>query len=129
MLLRATVIWLGILLLAIGNGALRELLISPRTSPQFGHVLSTVLLCVLIAAVAWFTIPWIAPATRSRALAAGGWWLGLTLAFEFLAGHYLFGDSWDKLLADYSIARGRIWPLVPLVTLVAPLWAQTFRSR
>ena len=84
---------------------------------------------LLIAAVAWFTIPWIAPGTGSRALAAGGWWLVLTLAFEFLAGHYLFGDSWDKLLADYSIARGRIWLLVPLVTLVAPLWAQTFRSR
>lgn len=129
MLLRATVIWLGILVLAIGNGALRELLISPRTGPHIGHVLSTVLLCVLIAAVAWLTIPWIAPGIWSRALAAGGWWLVLTLGFEFLAGHYLFGDSWDKLLADYNIARGRIWLLVPLVTLVAPLWAQTIRAR
>lgn len=129
MFLRASVIWLGILVLAIGNGALRELLISPRTGPQIGHVLSTVLLCVFIAAVAWFTIPWIAPGTTSRALATGGWWLVLTLGFEFLAGHYLFGDSWDKLLADYNIARGRIWLLVPLVTLVAPLWAQTFRTK
>ncbi|HSB82017.1 MAG TPA: hypothetical protein VLM91_24820 [Candidatus Methylomirabilis sp.] len=129
MFLRASVVWLGILVLAIGNGALRESVISPRAGPQIGHVLSTVLLCVLIAAVAWFTIPWIAPGTMGRALATGGWWLVLTLGFEFLAGHYLFGDSWDKLLADYNIARGRIWLLVPLVTFFAPLVAQRFRTR
>ena len=129
MLLRASAIWLAILILAIANGALRESIISPRAGPHTGHVLSTILLCGLIVAVAWLAIPWIAPGTRSRALAIGGWWLILTLAFEFLAGHYLFGDPWQKLLADYSIARGRIWLFVPIVTLFAPLWAQYLRTR
>lgn len=129
MLLRASAIWLAILILAIANGALRESLISPHTGPRIGHVLSTILLCCLIVAVAWLAIPWIAPGTRSRALAIGGWWLMLTLAFEFLAGHYLFGDPWQKLLADYNIARGRIWLLVPIVTLFAPLWAQYLHTR
>lgn len=128
-LLRASVIWLGILVLAIGNGALRELLISSHTGPQIGEVLSTVLLCLLIMAVAWLAIPWIAPGTRGRALAAGGWWLMLTLAFEFLAGHYLFGDSWQELLAAYNILRGRLWLLVPIVTLFAPVWAQSLRAK
>jgi hypothetical protein len=27
------------------------------------------------------------------------------------------------LLADYNVLRGRIWVLVPVVTLLAPLWA------
>jgi hypothetical protein len=129
MILRASAIWLAILLLAIANGALRESVISPRTGPQLGHVLSTLLLCFLILVVAWFAIPWIAPGTRSRALAIGGWWLILTLAFEFLAGHYLFGDPWEKLLADYNVARGRIWLFVPIVTLFAPLLAQGLRTR
>jgi hypothetical protein len=128
MLLRASVVWLGILVLAIGNGALRESIISPRTGPQIGHVLSTVLLCLLIVAAAWFAMPWIAPGTRSQALAIGGWWLLLTLSFEFLAGHYLFGDPWKKLFADYNIARGRIWLLVPMVTLLAPVLVQSLRA-
>ncbi|HWO99535.1 MAG TPA: hypothetical protein VNL74_02755 [Methylococcus sp.] len=128
MVLRASAIWLAILVLAIANGALREAIISPRTGPQIGHILSTILLCSLIVVVAWFAISWIAPGTRSRALAIGGWWLILTLAFEFLAGHYLFGDPWQKLLADYNIARGRIWILVPMVTLLAPLWAHSVRT-
>lgn len=128
MLLRASAIWLAILILAVGNGALRESIISPRTGPQIGHVLSTILLCCLIVVVAWFAIPWIAPGTQGRALGIGGWWLVLTLAFEFLAGHYLFGDPWRQLLADYNIARGRIWLFVPIVTLFAPLWAQSLRT-
>jgi hypothetical protein len=43
--------------------------------------------------------------------------------FELLAGHYVFGNSWEKLLADYNLFRGRIWVLVLIVILFAPLWA------
>lgn len=129
MLLRASAIWLAILVLAIGNGALRESIISPRTGPQVGHVLSTILLCLLIVAAAWFAMPWIAPGTRSHALTIGAWWLLLTLAFEFLAGHYLFGEPWGKLLADYNVARGRVWLLVPIVTLFAPVLVQSLRAQ
>ena len=53
----------------------------------------------------------------------------LTLAFEFLAGHYLFGNSWERLLADYDVARGRIWPLVLIVTFVTPLLLVLARAR
>jgi hypothetical protein len=52
----------------------------------------------------------------------------LTLAFEFLAGHYLFGDPWERLLAEYNVARGRFWVLVPITTLLAPIVIQTLRS-
>lgn len=129
MLLRASVIWLALLVLAILNGTVREVIISPRTGPQIGHVVSTILLSALIIAVAWFAVPWVAPETRGRALMMGVWWVMLTLAFEFLAGHYLFGNPWQKLLEDYNVLRGRIWVLVPIVTLLAPLWVQSLRAR
>ncbi len=123
MLPRATVIWLLLLVLAILNGAVREALISPLTGPQVGHVVSTLLLCALVAVTAWLTTRWIASGTRGRALMVGVWWTLLTVAFEFLAGHYLFKDSWQDLLNAYNVARGRIWILVPIVTLLAPVWA------
>jgi hypothetical protein len=44
----------------------------------------------------------------------------LTLAFEFLAGHYLFGAPWPQLLADYNVLRDRIWVLVLATTALAP---------
>ena len=48
--------------------------------------------------------------------------VALTVAFEFLAGHYVFGNSWERLIADYDVFRGRIWILVLLMNLLAPLW-------
>jgi hypothetical protein len=50
-------------------------------------------------------------------------WLGLTLAFEFLVGHYAFGTSWNELLADYDILNGRLWLLVLVAALTAPRFA------
>ena len=37
-----------------------------------------------------------------------------------LAGHYVFGNSWYKLFADYNILKVRIWSLVLLTILLAP---------
>jgi hypothetical protein len=51
-----------------------------------------------------------------------GWTLA-TSAFELLAGR-LSGRSWSEVLGDYDLASGRIWPLVLLTTLLAPVWAQ-----
>ena len=128
MLLRAALIWLCILILANINGAVREFGIIPLTEPRIGHIISTLLLCALIATVAWLSIRWIGPPSRPDALGVGLLWLGLTLAFEFLAGHYLSHKPWGDLLADYNLAAGRVWILVPAVTLLSPEWARRFRS-
>lgn len=52
------------------------------------------------------------------AIAIGLLWVVLTVAFEFGFGHYGAHKPWPELLADYKLARGRIWVLV-LVTIVA----------
>lgn len=123
MLLRALVVWLGLMAVAFANGTLRELLLSPRLGGRIGHVLSTIILCGAIVLIAWISMPWIGPRTAAEAWEIGRVWFVLTLAFEFLAGHFLFGNSWAKFLADYNVAKGRIWVLVPIITLLAPRWA------
>jgi hypothetical protein len=128
-LVRTLVVWLVLLVLAILNGAGREALLTPHLGPAVAHVISTITLCALILATSWLTVSWIAPSTTRDALAAGGTWLAMTFAFEFLAGHYLFGKPWPVLVADYNLLRGRVWVLVPLVTLLAPLWAWRLRNR
>lgn len=122
------------MVLAIANGALRELMLTPRLGARAAHQISTVLLCLLILLVGWLLTPWmLTPLVSGQTIGAqpegsqqaeawkiGGLWLALTLAFEFLAGHYVFGNSWQKLLADYDVFKGRIWVFVPIVTLIAP---------
>jgi hypothetical protein len=123
MLLRATCVWLGILVLANLNGALRELLLVPSLGTASAHIFSTLVLSAVVAGVTWLTIRWVGPQSQAEAFRVGGGWLALTLGFEILAGHFLFRKPWTVLLADYDLSAGRIWILVPLVTFFAPPWA------
>jgi hypothetical protein len=57
-------------------------------------------LSAAILLVTWLSVTWIQPGTRPTALAIGTLWVGLTIAFEFGAGHYVFGTPWEALRAD-----------------------------
>jgi hypothetical protein len=128
MLPRAAAVWVGILLLASVNGAVRDLLLAPRLGDPVARAISTVALCGLVALVTWFTIGWMHPTTPRRALSIGILWLALTLAFEFLGGHYLFHKPWAALVADYDVRRGRIWILALVATLLMPVWLARARG-
>lgn len=125
---RALAIWLGILLLANLNGAIREVWLIPTLGQTAGRALSTLVLSALVLVVTWLAIGWIRPATPQDALIIGVLWLALTLAFEFLVGHYVFRKPWAELTQDYDVTRGRIWPLVLLMVLFAPLWTARIRK-
>jgi hypothetical protein len=119
--LRSTVVWFLLLFLAVMNGGLRNAALTPRLGEFGGHITSTILLCAAILIVTWLTIGWIRPATSTEALLVGGGWVLMTVAFEFLAGHYLFRTAWARLLEDYDLFGGRIWLLVLATSAFAPL--------
>jgi hypothetical protein len=123
MLRRSLVVWLAILILAVLNGSARNAFLTPQVGEHAAHIVSTVMLCALITLLAWRTIRWVGPSARTDAVVIGALWVALTLSFEFLAGYYLFGSSWERLLADYNVLRGRVWPLVPLTAFFAPVCA------
>jgi phosphate/sulfate permease len=124
---RALAVWLGILLLANLNGAIREAWLIPALGQTAGRAVSTLVLSALVLLIAWLVIAWIAPTSPEDALLVGVLWLALTLAFEFLVGHYVFHKPWAELTQDYDVTRGRIWPLVLVMVLLAPLWAARLR--
>jgi hypothetical protein len=129
MWLRAIAVWLLLLVIAIVNGAVREGVLRPAFGTRVAHVVSTLSLSVLILAAAWMTAPFVRYESAASAFAVGVVWLALTLAFEFLAGRFVFGKTWEVLLADYDVMQGRIWPLVLVVTLFAPLAVLAFSRR
>jgi len=127
MLAKALLIWILLVVVAVLNGGVRTAFLAPRFGELGGHVISTAILCGVIFVVAWWTIPWLGPRGVRQALLIGTVWMVLTVAFEFLAGHYLFGPSWARLLAGYNLLHGRVWIVVPLATLLAP--ARAFSRR
>jgi hypothetical protein len=128
MVTRAIVVWLVMLIVASVNGAIRQALLIPALGDDAGRAVSTLILAALIALLTWITIGWIHPRSNGDAWMIGAMWVALTLAFEFLAGHYLFGTTWPVLLEDYDVMRGRIWILVLIVTAVAPRVAAGARA-
>ena len=58
--------------------------------------------------------------SAAEANRVGAAWLAATVAFEFGFGRAVAKLSWEELLADYNLARGRTWPLVLLAIAAGP---------
>ncbi len=118
----ATGTWFTMVVLAIINGAIREKYINLRVGQQLGHIISSIIFCFLILLVTYFFVLQSGKGYGTQTMiAVGVYWLVLTVAFEFIFGHYVAGHSWERLLADYNIFNGRIWILVLITTLIAPV--------
>lgn len=116
----AVACWLVQLACAVALGATRQLVLAPILGDMAARAVGTFALCLAIAVLARRFTRRHRPSPAAR-LGVGILWCALTLAFEFLAGHYLFGASWEVLWADWNMAQGHLWPLVPAATLLAPL--------
>jgi len=115
------------LLLAVLNGALRDLGYKKHVGDLTAHQISTVTLIILFAFYIGYIIHRFPPSSSIQAILIGTIWVVLTLSFEFSFGRYR-GNSWSALFADYNILKGRIWILIPLWILIAPyLFYKYFR--
>ncbi len=112
--------WLGMVILAIVNGTLREKLYGGYMSELAAHQLSTLIAIALFGLYIFAMSRMWKLSSAAEALAIGVMWLVMTVSFEFLFGHYAMGHSWEKLLHDYGLFAGRLWALLLLWTTVAP---------
>ena len=117
---RYALAWVGMLVLAIANGALRQATFG-RVLPELrAHQLSTLIGSVLMGAFMWVVLRWWPPSSRREAIAIGLLWVSLTVAFEFFMGLVLLGRPVAQVLADYNVFAGRVWVLFLLWLTVAP---------
>ena len=128
MIWRYTIAWLGLVVLGILNGTIRNIVYSKVLGELFAHQVSTVILIVLIGLYTWVISGWWKMQSAGQAIAIGLVWLALTVVFEFLFGHYVVGHPWSRLLHDYDIRQGRVWVLVLIWTAVVPYVMYRFRG-
>ena len=125
--LKALAIWVGILVLAVFNGALREAVLIPKFGTAAGLVLSGVFLSALTLLVAYISLPWLGTRRTADLVAIGLCWLVAMLVFEFSFGLWQ-GKSWSVMLDAYTFKGGNIWPVVLAVTALAPYLAAKIRG-
>ena len=127
MALKGLAVWAVILMLAVLNGALREAVLIPKLGTPVGLVLSGVFLSALILVVAYLSLPWLGARRSVQLVGIGLGWLALTLIFEFSFGLWQ-GKSWQVMLGAYTFKGGNIWPVVLVVTALAPYLAAKLRG-
>ena len=90
---RYALAWLILVAAAIVNGMMREAFYKRFLNELGAHQLSTITGMILLGVIIWrLSRRW--PLTSSRqAWAVGGTWLVLTIAFEFLFGHFVAGHN------------------------------------
>jgi len=120
MVLTYTIAWLPLVLIAILNGALRELGYKRFMKELHAHQISTLIGMLLVAIYVWIMgLIWPIE-SLTQAFQIGGIWLLLTILFEFGFGHFIMGHPWEKLFFDYNIFAGRVWLLFIVWTAVSP---------
>lgn len=111
--------WVALPAAAIINGGLRDATYGRALTRTASHSLAVLPLSAAI-------VGWACALARRRPLPderAGGRvglvWLALTLGFEFGLGSARKVPL-AEMLGDYDVRRGNLWPVVPVVTAMAP---------
>jgi hypothetical protein len=121
-------IWILLVLLAILNGGVREKLLVPLLGQQRAQPISGLLLSIIIFVITLAVFPILGINSSYQAWLVGGIWLLLTVAFEFLFGHFVMGKSLSKLVEAYDVLKGSLWVVVLVTTLISPYLAGKVRG-
>jgi hypothetical protein len=129
MILRYTVAWIFLVIVAITNAAIREAGYKKFLGELAAHQLSSLTAIILFGLCVWLlSLRWKLQSS-AQALTVGLIWLVLTVAFEFSFGHFVMKNPWSRLLHDYNILEGRVWILVLVWILLAPLVVYKIRGQ
>lgn len=114
--------WFLVLLAMVANGIFRELVIEKWISAAAAGVISAILGITFIQLITKPFLRRLGSVSIAQCAAIAGVWLAMTIAFEFLFGHYVDGASLQELLADYNLFAGRLWPIVLASIAAAPFF-------
>ncbi|WP_162127792.1 hypothetical protein [Flavobacterium phycosphaerae] len=111
--------WFPMVLMAVVNGAARDLGYKKYVGELAAHQISTFSLLILIFIYSGLIVKWWPPSDEKQALFIGIIWAVLTLLFEFGFGK-LRGNTWEQLFRAYNVAEGQLWILIPIGVALAP---------
>ena len=127
-LLKAAGIWVLFVIVAIVSGVIRESFLTPVIGDQAAHQIGSIAVSLFVFLITLGLIKTLGISNPSRYWIVGGIWVLMTIAFEFLFGHYVMGHPWNRLFADYNILKGRLWVLVLVSAAVSPYLTAKLRG-
>jgi hypothetical protein len=113
-------IWILLAFIAIINGAVRDKLVAPLIGERLALPLSGVLLSLFIFLVTLIFVPFLRISSAYSFWLVGIVWVLMTLAFEFILGHYMMGEPWEKIVEVFYIHRGNLYLLALVAAALSP---------
>ena len=126
--LRSLIIWLIIIAAEVIHGILRGLFLAPVVGDFMARQIAVFTGIIIIFTTAFLSVRWIRANRPPELIMVGFIWLGLTLTFEILFGHFVVNYSWDRIFEDYNIAKGGLLPIGLLAMTLSPLAAWKVRK-
>jgi hypothetical protein len=117
--LRATLVWMLMMLVETGHGIIRTVFIAPAIGAQRADTLGVCIGSLLVLLIAWMCARWLAVRSTPPQLVVGGSWVLLTLVFEVSLGRALH-LTWQQIFSNYNPAHGGYMVLGLAVMFIAP---------
>lgn len=125
---RAFLVWLFIIAAETVHGVLRRLLLVPLVGDLPARQIGVLIGVLLILAVAYHCVGWIAAWSKIQLLGVGVLWVVLTVLFEIGLGRFVLGLPWERLTED-DPTRGGFMGLGLAFMAFSPLLAARLRRR
>jgi hypothetical protein len=114
-------IWFILAISAIAVATFRIGILLPQFGEQTAHQIGTILYLIVQFIIIYLFVRKMRIKDVKTLLGIGFFWVVITIIFEFVFGHYVMGHPWQKLFADYNFFNGRLWALVLINNVAAPL--------
>lgn len=128
LVIRASLIWLLIAVLAIVNGIFRESLLVPLIGHSAALPVSGISLSSIIFIVTYFVFPMFGKRSFQTYFFIGLQWVLMTLIFELVFGHYIIGKPWPVIFEVFNVYQGNLFVIVLLTSLFSPFIVAKIKS-
>lgn len=128
MFVKSIAIWIVLVIMAILNGLLRDLLLSPLLGNSISLFLSGLTLSTLVFLVSYLSVRFIGVTRLQHCILIGFFWVLLTLSFEYLFAHYVVGKSWQDINQIFNLEKGDLFIVVLIITALSPWFAAKLRK-
>lgn len=119
---KALITWALFIPIAITNGIIREITYKTIIGESSAHLVSTLIAGLTFILLTYFMLRHQVLNKRNSLLfLIGIFWVLMTILFEFIFGHYIDKQPWERLFFDYNIFKGRVWGLFLILISISLL--------
>jgi hypothetical protein len=125
--MRALAVWLVLIAVETIHGAARAIVLVPKAGDMRSRQIGVFTGSLMNLGISCLFIRWLGARTTRALVGIGVVWVVLTVVFEVAFGRLVMKSAWDRVRADYDLARGGLLSIGLIALAGSPLFAARLR--